>query len=72
MKFLSIDFETANDSLMSACAIGSVYFEDTKPELTNHSLIKPPILHRKLKEENFNIHNIEYKTYLKGKNFKKV
>ena len=55
MKFLSIDFETANDSLMSACAIGSVYFEDTKPELTNHSLIKPPIFHRKLKEENFNI-----------------
>ena len=72
MKFLSIDFETANDSLMSACAIGSVYFEETKPESTNHSLIKPPIFHRKLKEENFNIHNIDYKTYSKGKNFKKV
>lgn len=41
MKFLSIDFETANDSLMSACAIGSVYFEGTNPEskilhLLNH------------------------------------
>ena len=72
MNFLSIDFETANDSLMSACAIGSVYFEKTKPKSTNHSLIKPPIFHRKLKEENFNIHNIDYKTYSKGKNFKKV
>lgn len=51
MKFLSIDFETANDSLMSACAIGSVYFEKTKPKSTNHSLIKPPIFHRKLKKK---------------------
>ena len=40
MKFLSIDFETANDSLMSACAIGSVYFEGTNPESKNSSLIQ--------------------------------
>lgn len=72
MKFLSIDFETANDNLISACAIGAAYFNNTNPVSTHYSLIRPPIFHSKLKDENFKIHNIEYKTYSKGKNFKEV
>ena len=42
MKFLSIDFETANDSLMSACAIGSVYFEETSQNQQITHLLNHP------------------------------
>ena len=72
MNFTSIDFETANDSLMSACALGAVQFENLEPVDTHHSLINPPLTHRKLKDENFNIHKIEYKAYSKSYSFKKV
>ncbi len=72
MKFLSIDFETANDSLLSACAIGAAYFENMETSNTSHSLIKPPLFHKKLKTENFNIHKIDYSEYSKSKNFKTI
>jgi len=72
VKFLSIDFETANDSLLSACAIGVSHFENMESTNTCHSFIKPPIFHKKLKVENYNIHKIDYSEYSKSNNFYKV
>ncbi len=41
-NYLAIDFETANNSANSACAIGLVRIEDGKIADTFYSLIKPP------------------------------
>lgn len=42
MKFLAIDFETANRRPESACAIGLVLVEDNKIIEKKHLLIRPP------------------------------
>lgn len=42
MKYVSIDFETANSSYLSACSIGVSVFEDRKFLKSNVYLIKPP------------------------------
>ncbi len=42
MKFAAIDFETANRSPNSACAIGVVRVEDNQIVRRTHSLICPP------------------------------
>lgn len=42
MKFAAIDFETANRSSDSACAIGVVRVEDGQIVRRTHSLIRPP------------------------------
>ena len=39
--FVSIDFETANNNLASACSIGLVAVRDLKIVKTFYSLIKP-------------------------------
>ena len=54
MNFVSIDFETANNSLYSACAIGAVAYQNIEITLEDSYLIKPPLFHRKLRKENYN------------------
>ncbi|MBI4781251.1 MAG: 3'-5' exonuclease [Oscillatoriophycideae cyanobacterium NC_groundwater_1537_Pr4_S-0.65um_50_18] len=41
-NFLALDFETANRSANSACAIGLVRVEDNQIVQQNHFLIRPP------------------------------
>ena len=72
MNFVSIDFETANDSLYSACAIGAVAHQNLEITVEESNLIKPPLLHRKLRKENYNIHKIKYSSYIKADRFFKV
>ena len=72
MNFISIDFETANDNLLSACALGVVEFENSTMRSENHLLINPPYFQRRLKEENYNIHKIPYDLYSKSSSFKAV
>jgi len=45
MDFVSIDFETANKSRESACAVGLVKFINGKAADTYYSLIRPPKLY---------------------------
>jgi len=45
MNFIAIDFETANYSRNSACAIGLVKYLDGKKADTFYSLIRPPRLY---------------------------
>lgn len=42
MKILAIDFETANHSPLSACALGLALFEDGELIASHYWLIKPP------------------------------
>ena len=51
MNFVAIDFETANESRNSACAIGITKVQGNKIVGTEYHLIKPP-------EMRFNAHNI--------------
>jgi DNA polymerase-3 subunit epsilon len=45
MNFVTIDFETANYSRDSACAVGLVKFQDGKKVDSFYSLIRPPVLY---------------------------
>jgi DNA polymerase-3 subunit epsilon len=45
MNFVAIDFETANYSRESACAVGLVKFEDGKKTDSFYSLVRPPVLY---------------------------
>jgi len=45
MNFTTIDFETANYSRNSACAIGMVKYLNGKKAGTFYSLIRPPVLY---------------------------
>jgi DNA polymerase-3 subunit epsilon len=45
MRFLAIDFETANTSPDSACAIGAVVGDDSRLLYEMSSLIRPPSRH---------------------------
>ena len=55
MKFTAIDFETANASMLSACSIGVVEFEDNVPVKETITLIRPPEEYGK-----FNWYNVHY------------
>lgn len=59
MRFVSIDFETANASPLSACSIGVVVFEDGVPVKSLVSLIKPPEEFGKFNWYNTKIHKIK-------------
>lgn len=51
MKIVAIDFETANHSPLSACALGLAIFEDHELVASHYWLIKPPKGHGWFKEE---------------------
>ena len=59
MKFTAIDFETANSSMLSACSIGVVEFEDGIPVRETYTLIRPPEECGKFNWYNVRIHGIK-------------
>ena len=59
MKFTAIDFETANASMLSACSIGIVEFEDGIPVRETYTLIRPPEEFGKFNWYNVRIHGIK-------------
>ena len=59
MKFTAIDFETANASMLSACSIGVVEFEDNVPVKETITLIRPPEEYGKFNWYNVRIHGIK-------------
>ena len=42
MKFVAIDFETANTSELGICSVGIAVFENNQLADTYYSLIRPP------------------------------
>lgn len=59
MKFTAIDFETANASMLSACSIGVVEFENNVPVHETITLIRPPEECSKFNWYNVRIHGIK-------------
>lgn len=61
MKIVALDFETANPSPLSACALGLAVFEDHHLTESPYWLIKPPPGHDWFKEEwTEDIHGISW------------
>ncbi|MFE1644627.1 3'-5' exonuclease [Microbacterium sp. P01] len=58
LDFTAIDFETANSSTASACAVGLVRVRDGKIVAQSGWLIKPPPGHDRFFELNIGIHGI--------------
>ncbi|RKQ36637.1 3'-5' exonuclease [Kocuria tytonis] len=58
VSFTAIDFETANRSLASACALGVVRVRDGEVVDTRYSLIRPPVGHDAFEAGNVRIHGI--------------
>lgn len=59
MRYTAIDFETANASMLSACSIGLVVFEDGVPIHECITLIRPPEEFGKFNWYNVRIHGIK-------------
>jgi DNA polymerase-3 subunit epsilon len=59
LNFTAIDFETANGSQASVCAVGLVRVRDGKIVETYSSLIQPPPGHDEFNEFNVRIHGIQ-------------
>jgi DNA polymerase III subunit epsilon len=58
LDFTAIDFETANSSSASACAVGLVRVRDGRVAATAAWLIKPPAGHDQFFDINIGIHGI--------------
>lgn len=58
LNFTAIDFETANSSPASACAVGLVRVRDGEVVATTGWLIQPPPGHDEFQEWNVRIHGI--------------
>lgn len=59
MRYTAIDFETANSSMLSACSLGLVVFEDGIPVYEHITYIKPPAEFGKFNWYNVRIHGIK-------------
>jgi DNA polymerase III subunit epsilon len=59
LDFTAIDFETANSSNASACAVGLARVRDGRIVATTGWLIRPPAGHDRFFELNIRIHGIE-------------
>ena len=59
MKYVAIDFETANSSPLSACSIGVAVFEKNQPVREYVHLIRPPKEFGKFHWYNVRIHGIK-------------
>jgi DNA polymerase-3 subunit epsilon len=57
MRYVAIDFETANSDKLSPCSIGLAKMEDGRVLETYHSLIKPPVAY--FDPGNIAIHHIK-------------
>lgn len=69
MKYVALDFETANSSAISACAIGIAVFEDDKIVHTSAYLIKPPKEFRTFNWYNIKVHGIKRAMVVNSPNF---
>lgn len=58
VSFTAIDFETANRSLASACALGVVRVRDGEVVDTRYSLLRPPPGHDAFEPGNIRVHGI--------------
>jgi DNA polymerase-3 subunit epsilon len=58
LDFTAIDFETANGSPASACAVGLVRIRDSKPVASLELLFQPPAPHGWFSEGNIRVHGI--------------
>ena len=58
LDFTAIDFETANGSPASPCAVGLVRVRDSKPVETLELLFRPPVPHDWFSEANIRVHGI--------------
>jgi DNA polymerase-3 subunit epsilon len=68
MRFLAIDFETANFNRDSACALGVVLVEDLKITKSESMLIRPPT--RYFKPEFIKLHGITWSMVKEQPTFK--
>lgn len=60
MTFASLDFETANYSRVSICAVGIAVFTDGALVETNHWLVRPPKGHGWFREDFTEIHGLTH------------
>lgn len=58
VSFTAIDFETANRSFASACAVGVVRVQDGQVADTQYSLLRPPPGHDHFEPGNIRVHGI--------------
>ena len=58
VSFTAIDFETANRSPASACAVGVVRVRDGRVVETHYSLLRPPPGHEHFEPGNMRVHGI--------------
>ena len=58
LEFVAIDFETANSSPASPCAVGLVRVRDGKIQESLSMLFKPPFRHNWFHEGNIQVHGI--------------
>ena len=58
LDFTAIDFETANGSPASPCAVGLIRVRDSKPVATLELLFRPPVPHDWFSEGNIRVHGI--------------
>lgn len=72
MRYLGIDFETANSSYESACAIGIAVYEEGQLLWTEHFYIKPPKEFGKFCWYNMKIHHITKRMVEKAETFDRV
>jgi len=70
--YVAIDFETANESKLSACSIGAISFDNLRLGNKFQSLIQPPEGYSELWGSNFRIHNISRNRYMKADLFPAV
>ena len=58
LDFTAIDFETANGSPASPCAVGLIRVRDSKPVATLELLFRPPVPYDWFSEGNIRVHGI--------------
>jgi DNA polymerase-3 subunit epsilon len=70
MKYVAIDFETANNESISACSVGLAKFENGELLDTYYSLINPPSSY--FSPTNISIHNIRPEDVTDAPTFDKI
>ncbi len=70
MKFVAIDFETANAKYYSACSVGIVTIEDGEVIDEYYTLIKPP--HNEYHWGNVRVHGIKAKDTVNAPSFPEI
>ena len=72
MRYLALDFETGNASLLSACALGTSVFEDNQLVDEKISLIRPPECVGRFHWGNVRVNHIKEKMVADAPSFAEV